>query len=43
MTQVAKIKAVYTELGLYAQFEKFEEDSYQDLKALIDKVPHTAS
>lgn len=36
--KVAKIKALYAELDLKQVFETYEEQSYQDIKAILDNI-----
>lgn len=36
--KVANIKALYNEMGLKQLFEKYEEDSYEEIQAELKKV-----
>lgn len=38
-TSEAAVKAVYIELGLKADFEKYEEESYKKIIGLIESIP----
>lgn len=36
--KVAKIKAIYNEMGLKSVFEKYEEDSYAEIQEELKKI-----
>ncbi|KAH9940624.1 farnesyl-diphosphate synthase [Amylocystis lapponica] len=39
----ARIKALYEELGVRAQYEEYEEQAYKRIMGLIETIPETAS